>query len=394
MLTTIVADDLTGACDAGSVFAGPERVGVVLDPEVPPAGWRIAVVDTETRRLGREAARTRIREAGARLLPRLRGGRAFKKIDSTMRGHVAAEIDALLEATGLEGAVVCPTFPEQGRTVKEGRLTVNGRPAHETTVGHDHDYPSPTSHMVDLLAGTERPVIPLPLHLLRRGGPELPRLLRQAQGCLIAADAETKVDLEMLARALLHHGRLLAAGSAGLAGALASSVGIPGYTVSPPSGRAWLFVLGSANPATRAQADALEAAGMNRVAADPCGRGPDPAELASRLEGGKPVLITPPAAARSATASAERAMAAALARLAADTLREATPDLLVMAGGETALAVVETLGAARLELLGTAASGVAISEIEVGGSPLPILTKAGGFGAPHLLVTLWEGATA
>jgi len=73
-------------------------------------------------------------------------------------------------------------------------------------------------------------------------------------------------------------------------------------------------------------------------------------------------------------------------------LAEATPSLVVLSGGETAIAVMRALGARRLELAGAPASGLALGRLIADDrSPLPVLTKAGGFGAPGLLVALAKG---
>src|SRR5438445_665473 len=90
MALIIVADDLTGACDAGTLFAGKAPVPVTVWPD-PPVAAEVAVVDTESRRLDRAAATDRVSDAAAQ-----RAGATswFKKIDSTLRGHVGAEIVA------------------------------------------------------------------------------------------------------------------------------------------------------------------------------------------------------------------------------------------------------------------------------------------------------------
>jgi len=49
MAVTIIADDLTGACDAGALFAGLGPVGVFIAPELPDARWPAAALDCESR---------------------------------------------------------------------------------------------------------------------------------------------------------------------------------------------------------------------------------------------------------------------------------------------------------------------------------------------------------
>src|SRR5438128_10670384 len=115
-MVTILADDLTGACDAGAPYAGRAAVPVTVYPDRRAAG-PVAVLDTESRRLPAVDAAARVRAVVS--------GAAhttvwFKKVDSTMRGPIAAELDALLTETGAPGAVLCPAFPAQGRTVVDG----------------------------------------------------------------------------------------------------------------------------------------------------------------------------------------------------------------------------------------------------------------------------------
>src|SRR5262245_37920265 len=103
MSLTIVADDLTGACDTGGLFAGEGPVPLAIWPDAPPVAT-VRVVDTESRALPEAAARGRVARVPA-LAP---GRRYFKKIDSTLRGHVGAEVDTLMRAASLPTALVCP----------------------------------------------------------------------------------------------------------------------------------------------------------------------------------------------------------------------------------------------------------------------------------------------
>jgi len=44
----------------------------------------------------------------------------YKKIDSTLRGHLGQELDALLDTLGRSCALVCPAFPAQRRGLVDG----------------------------------------------------------------------------------------------------------------------------------------------------------------------------------------------------------------------------------------------------------------------------------
>src|SRR5213594_1254470 len=337
MALIIVADDLTGACDAGTLFAGNAPVPVTVWPD-PPVAAEVAVVDTESRRLDRAAAAER---AGATSW--------FKKIVSTLRGHVGAEIVALLQATRTPSAVACPAFPSEGRTVLDRVLRVDGTAA---------------AHVVDLIRSeSDRPLAWIPLAEVRAGVAALAVRLARLAGMIAVADAETDDDLDTIVGAALALDPVpLLAGSAGLAQPLAERLGLHAGCATLPGGR-WLIVAGSLHPATRRQIAAAGRAGL---------------------------LVL-------ATADAEHAdggdAAATLAREAASLLATESFDLIVLTGGDTAVAFYRTLGAARIDLVGAPGPGLALGYLRAPGYPaLPVLTKAGGFGPPELFVSLRKEA--
>lgn len=390
MPATLIADDLTGACDAGARFAARERVGVFWGEASPGSEWRVAVVDTDSRYLDAAAAAERVDATARRLAGRLAGQLVFKKIDSTLRGSVGAEIEALLSATGRRAALVCPAFPEMGRTVVDGVLRVRGEPAHLTAIGDDPAYRGGSSDVAGIVRrGVTRGVSMVALAQVRNAG-ELARALHSPGDRIVAADAETDADLDRIAAAGLACPGLVLSGSAGLAGAVAQRLGYAGSRVSLPEGRAWLIVAGSLHPATRAQLDALEAAGVAGVRLDGA-REPDPRELGAHLEQGSAVFIA--TSDRAVEPRDERHQSAGrLAAFAATLLALHRPDLIVAIGGATAAALLRVVGATRIELCGAPGPGLALGDAVIAGAPpLPFLTKAGGFGDRELLVALLKG---
>lgn len=387
MAVTMIADDLSGACDAGALFAGHGPVGVFVAPELPDMRWPAAAVDTESRAATPAAAAESVRRTAGGLGSRLDSGRVFKKIDSTVRGHVATELDALMSAMAATTAVVCPAFPGQGRTVVHGFLSVHGVLAHDGPIGRDPDYPGAGSDLVEILSrDTRRPVALLPLKEVRNPVEDLARTLAERSG-LVVADAEVDADLDALARATFGLPRIVLAGSAGLARATASAWGYLAPAPPLPGPGGWLVVAGSRHPATRAQVDALEAAGTAGVRLGGR-REPDLARVVDAIRAGKPAFVSTDDAAE----WAREDMAALLAEAAKRALAEAAPALLVLTGGETAHAVLAALGGRQLELDGAPASGLALGRLLVNEtSTLPILTKAGGFGPPELFVALANG---
>ena len=362
-----------------------------IAPASPGSEWSLAVVDTESRGLHPAEAAAVVGAAARRLGSRLIDGLLFKKIDSTMRGPIAAELEALLAASGRRTALLCPAFPGQGRAVVHGTLLVNGAPAHESTIAQDPAYPGATSDVVEIVRrGAARPVSFLPLDRVRGDGDALARTVRDARDQIIVADALTNRDLDALASAALDCPAVALAGSAGLARAVADACGQAGPPAPLPQGRAWLIVAGSLHPATRAQLRHLEASGVMGVRLDGA-RDPDTEPLIEQLKGGRPVFI-----ATSDTAAvgpgARHAARFQLAGLAARILADVRPDLIAVTGGETAVALLRAVGAARLELSGAPSSGLALGDAVVDStSRLPLLTKAGGFGPSDLFHALLEG---
>jgi uncharacterized protein YgbK (DUF1537 family) len=67
------------------------------------------------------------------------------------------------------------------------------------------------------------------------------------------------------------------------------------------------------------------------------------------------------------------------------------PGGLLLTGGETAIAVLRALGATGVRLAGQLEPGLALGVLT--GGPfdgLAVMTKAGGFGDPDVLVRAWE----
>src|SRR5438128_3069237 len=361
---TIVADDLTGACDPGALFAARGPVPVTVWPD---AALRapVSVVDTETRALDPADAARRV-SAVARSVARTR---IFKKIDSTLRGPIGAELDALLRATSAAGALVCPALPSEHRVVVERVLTVGAVPVAETAIAEDPTFPraAGTSNVVDLLRPQlDRPFAWIPLGRVREGGRPLTARLVRLAGMVIVADAETDADLDTLVEAVLElDSPPLLVGAAGLALALARRLGLASPRVDPPTGERWLIVGGSPHPATRRQVEAAREAGLT-------------------------VLATPDAP-QADRAGAVTALAAQVrARLDAGPV-----DVVLVTGGETLVALYHALGAERLDLDGAPRPGRELGRRRAPGrEPLTVVTKAGGFGEPDLFVSLVREAVA
>ena len=223
----LIADDLTGAADSGAQFARSGwRTLLVLEPGSPQEA-DVLVLTSESRGLagGAEAARA-VKNILAACSP-APFPLVYKKIDSTLRGHPAAELAAVMSALGEGRALIAPAFPAQGRITRDGRVLVNELPFEQTSFSRE----VPTGDLRRIF-GEEASL--LPLETIRGAESRLRATLSEARGLLIA-DAENDADLLRLARAALVQGVSLWCGSAGLAGALAACIGSnPEANKEPP----------------------------------------------------------------------------------------------------------------------------------------------------------------
>ncbi|MEU6949016.1 four-carbon acid sugar kinase family protein [Streptomyces sp. NPDC046316] len=361
----VLADDLTSAGDGAAPFRGTGHRARVL---LPGLGAHVAArdgvvaVDLGSRLLDEATAvaltwRAAGAFAGADLL--------IKTVDSTLRGHVAAEIRAAHSGSGRQAVVVAPAFPAEGRTTVHGIQHVQGVPVHETAFAYDPAHPVRTSDLARLLPEAEL------LEPERFG--KLPELI--AGGGVFVCSAATDADLGLLVSSVPRPDDVLWVGSPGLAAALAArhsrDPAVP--AVELPSSRRPLVVVGSAHPATRRQLDRLRTRGDVGTA----DAGDDPAAAAEVLRRSTaPVLaVHTPDARRTASDALTGDVAAVVRALTEDGL----VDGLVLTGGETAVTALEALGAAGVDLVDEPEPGVARGVL-LGRPRIPVLIKAGGFG--------------
>ena len=224
----IIADDLTGANDTALQFHLKGcNTQILLDYSVSPVGkantqaWAIS---TETRNKPVEECVDVVKKAAKALIENLNIEYLYKKIDSTLRGHIAQETLAVLEVMEGDAAVIVPAFPAEGRTTVGGYHLLKGMPIERTDVARDPHYPISQSHIPTLLQQqVDNPeiVAHIPLIIVVKGaGPiliELKKLIAEGKK-LIVADAVTTTDMEQIALAIEKcTGKILPCGAAGLA---------------------------------------------------------------------------------------------------------------------------------------------------------------------------------
>ncbi|WP_254546854.1 four-carbon acid sugar kinase family protein [Halomarina pelagica] len=398
----VVADDLTGAMDTGHEFARRGYATTVTVREAfDPDGTDVLVVNTDSR----YRSRTDAREAVSAALETRRGHVVYKKVDSTLRGNLAAEIEAALRATDADLAVVAPAFPANGRTTACGYHLVDGALVTETAAGRDADKPVSSPHVPTLLADCGTPVRHLGVDTVAAGASAIAEALDaiDAPG-VVVCDAVHDVHLDAVARGVADSSRsAVYVGSAGLAGA----VDLPGAGTNPspvdPAGdREVLGVVGSASPTTLEQVNALSGESLVPLdleravedsAAAAVAAGERCAEsLASRGIAVVASVLSAGDVDRALDYGAERGVddrevrdrvAEALARTATDVWTRRPPGGLFVTGGAVAIETVDALGGRGVRLTGREVEpGIPFGTVSGGRADgTALVTKAGAFGS-------------
>jgi hypothetical protein len=161
-MVVVIADDFSGAAELADIAV---RAGLRAELQMdfaPDSDADVLCIDADTRSLSSDAAAARFAEMG-RVLAAVRPALVFKKCDSVLRGHIAAESRALAAALGKKRVLLVPANPSRGRVIRDGTYFVNGVPLAETAFAADPEHPRRTSRVGELLGdacGLECPDVP------------------------------------------------------------------------------------------------------------------------------------------------------------------------------------------------------------------------------------------
>lgn len=419
ILLGAIADDFTGACDLAGLLAqaGMGTHLLIGVPEGTP--HRLlesdAVVIALKTRTAPVAEALRLSIAALDWLLGQGVEQVFFKIcstfDSTAQGNIGPVAEALGARLGARVQLVCPAYPANGRTVYQGHLFVGGTLLSESPMRHHPLTPMDDANLIRVLqAQTRATVASIPWPVVAQGTKAVQTRLAElsAQGVGMAiADALTDQDLAALGAAAVD--LPLLTGSAGLALGLPANFARAGRLADRPSsatlplGSGPAAVLaGSCSAATRAQVAYL-AQRVPAVAIDPLAA-EDPRQLAALalealaepLQRGEPILIyssiEPAAVARVQSRLGQHQAAnlieSSFAELACQLVRRGVRRLVV-AGGETAGAVVTALGVHALAVGPQIDPGVPWTQV-LDGPPLLLALKSGNFGSREFFAKALE----
>lgn len=400
----IIADDLSGAADCGIACVDAGLNATVSLGSTNHTDVDVLSIDAHTRVLHPRAAAERVHELVCQYAsdPSIL---LFKKIDSTLRGHLGVELAAALDARRRTVpnsiAIMAPAFPAKGRTTLRGMHYVDGVPLHETEMWKRED-PRGEANIAAMMEGSGLRCKLLDLAVVRESRSSLHTIMERIAETadVLICDAETVSDLFAVASAASALGdRALWVGSAGLAQYISRSA--EPHTAEdavevalPQTSGTVLFVIGSVSRRTKHQAAILlSSAAVRGIVVPPevllaGATYPEwtafTRELNDAVAQGDDVILL---------CGSEPEVQPELRPKLSGALGEMTAGLsgkvgaLVASGGETARKVLDGWGVQEMKLYGELEKGVPISTARSNGShPLTIITKAGDFGQPYTLL--------
>ena len=331
--------------------------------------------------------------------------------DSTDEGNIGPVAEALLGFVGGNLTLACPAFPASGRTVYKGYLFVNGVPLHESSMKDHPLTPMRDSNLVRVLQRQTRLAVGLVAFEDVDAGVEAIRAAfereREAGRGIVVVDALTERHLRTIGFAASD--LPLMTGGSGVAMGLPEAFRVercdPGRSTStplgPPPGRAAILA-GSCSAATRQQVDCAINAGLPAFRIDPLALASgalSPSTVLDWIAGQdetKPVLVyssADPHEVRRVQARLGREQAGSSVERALADIARSLPERgfsrLIVAGGETAGAIVGALGIKALTIGPEIDPGVPWTRT-LSGTDLALALKSGNFGSPDFFVRAWS----
>lgn len=258
----IIADDLTGA-NATSVLLAKDgyKACTFLRLEAyskkDGEAFNIISISTDSRAIAKDEAYQRVtnivqffKDENIKFFT--------KRIDSTLRGNIGAEIDAVLDSLDENAtAIIVSAFPTSGRVTIGGYLMVHSVPLEKTDVAKDPKTPVHTSCVKTLIEGqTKYKVGFIPLDRVFKGSELLKQSIldEKAKGSrIIIIDATTNEDIDIIAKAATISGLPIVAVDPGPFTAALVKELVPKPVKS--RGQKVLLTIGSVSNLTRKQID-------------------------------------------------------------------------------------------------------------------------------------------
>ncbi len=392
----VIADDLTGALDTGIQFsnAGAKTITITkassqLLSHYLKCNYEVISVDASTRHKSAEEASRIVSDIvnecmafGVKYL--------YKKTDSVLRGNIATELIAFMNASKTKLLPYVPAFPDLGRTLRNGTLYIDGKLLLDTELGRDPFDKVSSNKISDLFVDSGVTVEDsLPAGCLPEKGERI-----------VIYDAESNDELDEIASSLIEENYTAFAGCAGFADALSKAFGfIPennsDFTIKLPM----LIVCGSVNEISKRQLSYEEKHGTGRIRLNE-------KSLSDNLyfdsqEGSKIIdnivdglyskglfIVDTTADSDTPLAKSEisgEKVSASLGELATRLVGKVPGLNLFIIGGDTLLSFIVKSECFEIEPVAEIEKGIVLSVVHDGKHEINIISKSGGFGGEDLL---------
>ena len=423
MKLAIIADDLTGANDSGvqlakyglatSVFLKADSKNL-LDNEA-------VVFDTDSRAIDAEAAKRKVENITQFLLAN-QFETIYKKIDSTMRGNIGAEIIGFHNQLKTDFILVAAAYPKNERTIINGYHYLKGKLLSETEIADDPVTPVKESHLPTLLAQQINEKIGhINLDLLHAGKAAILAYLEELKVkgiTFVVVDSKVEEDLQLLLEMTKEIRFSIGwVGSAGLANYLPKYLNIKEQHIDlkiMDHNKPILTIVGSVNVNSRKQLqlllkeknicgikmDSYKAVSDAEVRKQEMSRVFSEAKQAA--ESGLDVVVYSSGEKEDITYAREigaengfnykqtsNEIVVMIAGITSVLIEEALFQGVVMTGGDTAKQVSERWNVTGFRLYDELEIGVPISSF-IGIDDIYVVTKAGGFGTDTVFIKAIE----
>ncbi len=414
----IIADDFTGANDTGVQFgkkgletivlAGIENITDIINKT------DVIVIDTDSRADNPKLAYEKVK-ATTKALKEAGIDFFYKKIDSTCRGNIGQELDAVMDELETNISIVVPAFPATGRLTIGGYQLLNQVPLEKTEIAHDPFSPVTESHIPTLIQNqSKRKVGHITLSTVMKGSQQLIEEIKRKQREgeeIIVVDAATQDDLKIIAEAIASGLTCIACGPAGIAEELPEALGLL-KGKEPLKQNSVVCIAGSISVVTRQQiSKAEEVLDILIIDLDPC-KILKSEEMKERelertiektkkaIEEGKDVIVTSAKTKDSVikarqlgeelgieSVEVSMKIGTALGELSDKIAEIGQIAGLILTGGYIAIHACRTMGAIGAKIVDEVLPGIPAG-ILVGGKHdgLKIITKAGAFGKEEAIV--------
>ncbi len=261
----VIADDFTGANDTAVQFA-KKGAHVMVALSTNPVACDIPIINTESRALKAQEAAQAVTTAIQNNITD-NTHIVFKKIDSTFRGNIGAEIEAASIAFNVQLIIIAAAIPAAGRTTIEGECRVHGIAVTDTEFATDPKTAVQHSSIAKIMASqSQLPCHNMTLREIRNGQflNAINKACTSPATQVLIADAETDEDLAKIAEHLVNiKEKIILVGAAGIANQLPKSLFMHNNNPLP-----LLVLAGSMSEVTQQQIEYCRQYGLNIIDID------------------------------------------------------------------------------------------------------------------------------